>query len=244
MVGIIEQGVDERVVGFVVEHRSIIAWSAQGWVNPVADNGKQVAWQTGELTPWPVAVATAGEVDDDVETVGRGGAVVELTIPFGMKSGHDVGLITLRIVVVEGTVLLEELVEASVLVELVEPFHEVVEIDILPTVVQFLDGADEHDFPVVNGEVNGHVHHTLVADAVLGADITGKGYGCMLLVRSEPCLSILGVLAGEVVGVFLIACRTGEDAHEFDGLRDLYFNLTFSLRLLRRRSNYSEGKDK
>ena len=64
-----------------------------------------------------------------------------------------------------------------------------------------------------------------MADAVLGADIAGEGYGGMLLVGGEPCLGILGVLPGEVVGVFLIASRAGEDAHELNGFRDLYFDL-------------------
>ena len=42
-----------------------------------------------------------------------------------------------------------------------------------------------------------------------------EGYGGMLLVGGEPCLGVLGILPSEVVGVFLIACRAGEDAHEF-----------------------------
>ena len=225
IVGIIEQGIDEWVVGFVVEHRGIVARTAHGWVNPVADDGKQVAWLARELAPRPVAIAAAGEVDDDIEAVGGGGAVVELAEPFGMERGHDVGLILLRVVVVERAVLLEELVEARVLVELVKPFHEIVEVDVLPAVVQILAVADEHDFPVVNGEADGHAHHSLVADAVLGADFAGKGYGGVLLVWGEPRLSIIGVLSCKVIGVLLIASRSGEDAHQFNGLRDLNFNL-------------------
>ncbi len=217
IVGIIEQGIDEWVVGFVEEQGGVVTWSAEGWVNPVANDGEQVAWLAGELVPWPVAVVAAGEIDDDVEAVGGGGAIVELAEPFGMERGHDVGLIHLCVVIVELAVLLEELVEAGVFVELVEPFHEVVKVDVLPAVVQFLDGANEDDLPVVNGKVDGHVHHSLVADAVLGTDIAGEGYGGMLLIGGEPCLGILGVQPCEVVGVFFISSRAGEDAHELDG---------------------------
>ena len=89
--------------------------------------------------------------------------------------------------------------EASVLVELVEPFHEFVEVDILPAVVQFGTVTNEHDFPIVDVEVDGHIHHSFVPDAVLGADFAGEGDGDMLLVGSKPCLGILSVLPCEVV---------------------------------------------
>ena len=235
---IIEQGVDERVVGFVEEHGGIIAWPAEGWVNPVADDGKQVAWLAGELATQPVAVATAGEIDDDVEAVGGGSAVVELAVPFGVESGHYVGLIHLHIVIVELAVLLEELVETSVFVKLVEPFQEVVEVNILPSVVQFRAVTDEHYFPVVDANVDGHVHYPFMTDAIFGTDVAGEGNSGVLLVRGEPCLGVLRILSGQIHTILLIARRASEDAHKFDSLADFNF-----YRLCGHSEGGGEGKD-
>ena len=114
--------------------------------------------------------------------------------------------------------LLEELVEAGVGVELIEAFDEIVEVDILPAIGEFLAVADEFDLALLDVEVDSHVRHPLVSDALLVSDVLIIGNGWMVLVRCKPSLGVLRVLSSMVSAELFKARRSREDGHQFDSL--------------------------
>ena len=233
---VVEQRVDEGVVELVDERGGHVGTLAIGFarlgVDVVAADGVYLVWLSGQLAAGTVVAAAAGETDDDAEAVGGGGAV-EAGVPLLVEVSHDAGLIGFQALVVERAVLLEEVVEAGICVEHVELVDEVVDVNITPTLFEVGLFAKEFDLPIVDVEVDGHAHHCIVTDGMLVAQALETGNGGVLLVRCKPDLGVLGVLSRHVHVVLLVARRACEDTHEFDGLADLYSDLTFSLPLLR-----------
>ena len=159
-----------------------------------------------------------GKTNDDAELFGGLSAIVEMAVPFGMDIDRHICFVCLQVFIVERLVLLEEFVEAGVGVELIETFDEIVEVNILPAISQFLAVTYEFELALLDVEVDSHVCHPLVGDVLLGSDVLIIGNSWMVLVRCKPSLGVLRVLSSIVSAELFEACRAREDGHQFDSL--------------------------
>ena len=187
-------------------------------VHAVTTDGKHLAGLSGQLPVGAVVGRSVGETDDDSELLRRCSAVIELTVPFRLN-GNDVFIICLQKVVVERPVLLEEIMETCVRIELVETLDEVVEVNVLPASGEFVAIADKLHLALLCFQMNRHIRHPIVGDAVFGTQLFVVGDGRMLSVLCKPGFGVFGILTGKVVAEFLKSRRAREDAHQLYGLR-------------------------
>ena len=121
--------------------------------------------------------------------------------------------------------LLEELMETGICIELVKTLDEVVKVHVLPAINEFVAIAYDFHFPLFYFQVNCHVCHPLVADALLIAEVFVVDYSRMFKIRGKPCINVFRILSCQVFAKLLKSRCARKDAHQFDGFRHLWFDL-------------------